>query len=258
MAGAGPVAKAVSKGAKAVGPLVAKTLSRTSGIDPKALEAAAKDAGTVFKPGKEAANKLYGELLEGVDTGVRPTTNKARAAFDSIRRAMTGSGTTAEAANRKVLDNALYLAKRKDLSPKMANTARKALDDLYESKALSRDFVNNARKTLSSIEGESAAISKAKSVRANAENVDQLRQLFPMTKSGGTGQFRTMISGAAALKNPVLLPFLATAFSPATQGAEAALAGLAVRRGLDPIARSSAALRTALGAALSRRKQNAR
>lgn len=272
-AGLGPLASGVSKAAKAVGPFIAKTISRTSGINPKALEAAAKNATTVFKPGIKSANETYGKLLKEVPVGTKPPlppegasasvvegAKKAREAAVSLLKAAKGAGTTAGASNRRIVDNALYLAKRGELSPRLANVARKSLDALYDSKSISDDFINNARKVLSSIESQSSNIAKAKEIRGTAELAEQLRTLTPMTKTGGTGQFRTMIGGGAALKFPALAPILASIFSPAVQGGEAALAGLAVRRGLDPLAKSTASVRAALAAALSnlsnRRKQN--
>lgn len=291
-AAAGPIVGGLAKGLRFVGPGIAKLASKTSGINPKALEAVASDVSSAFKPGIEKANKIYGGLVGGVPVGVRPglpkvpqetlrvganklletvkpagqsreSALKARKAYLSLIKASKGAGTVANAGNKRIVDNALYLADRGQLSPRLANVARKSLDDLYGSKGVSEDFTNKARKVLSAIESKSPEIVKAKSIRAQAELAEELRNPFPITKSGGTGQFRTMATGAGLMAHPLSGIVTLPLFSPATQGAVAAIGGLGVRRLLDPLAkitlRARAAAGSALNAALSeRRKKNER
>lgn len=244
-AGAGRLLEAAAP----VGRGLAKLASKGSGAMPEALQAAAKDPLTIFKPGIEKANQIYGKLVGEVPVGPMSQGGERIAnAFNRIKNAMQGTGTTAAASNRRIVDAGLELAQEGKLSPRLANTVRKSLDALYQSKSISDDFLNNARKILSGIEDQASNITKAKEIRRTAEMVDDLRNPFPKTKSGGTGQFRTVLT--------TLMPFLAPLTSPATQGAVAAGLGAATRAapGLGPVA----ALLEAIQSISNRRRQNGR
>ena len=242
--GAGKLLKAAAP----LGKGLANLASKGSGAMPEALQAAAREPLTIFKPGIEKANQIYGELVNQVPVGPMPQgTERIANAFNRIKNAMQGTGTTASASNRRIVDAGLELAQEGKLSPRLANTVRKSLDALYQSKSISDDFLNNARKILSGIEDTAAPIKKAKEVRRMAEMVNDLRNPFPKTKSGGTGQFRTVLT--------TLMPLLAPLTSPATQGAVAAGLGTATRA--LPGAGSISALLEALTSISNRRKPNA-
>lgn len=283
--GAGKLAKMATP----IGKGLAKAVSKTSGIDPLALEAAASDATTVFKPGIEKANKIYGNLVDSLPIGPRPAlpksippsealkvgsngllemvkspgvagseaAKKSRAAYLSLVKSSQGGGTVAASANKRIVDNALHLAGRGELSPKLANVARKSLDSLYGSKSVSEDFIMNAKDILTAVEAQSGNITKAKEVRRTAEFVDDLRNFFPKTKTGGTGQFRTMAALAGTYISPALGAAMATLFSPIVQGAGAAGVGLAARHvNKIPLMKSQVeSISRLLGEALSKRRK---
>jgi hypothetical protein len=251
----------IGKGATAVARGLGKLVSRTSGINPESLAAAALDATTVFKPGIQKANQLFGLAKDAVPLRLTelPSGKMKRAALKSLMQTTQGTGTVANAQNKKVIDKAMLLAKSGQLSPRLALLARQAVDDLYSSKSVSGDFVGNARKIFDAIVKESPHLARASNIRRTAEYSDQLRELFPLTKSGGTGQFRTMVGLGVTAANPILGLGLSPLFSPMVQGGMAATGGMIGRRALMPLLRRAyplSAVGNVLKNRLSKREDN--
>jgi hypothetical protein len=212
--GVAPLAKAVLRGAGAQ----AESLS---GIAPKAegaLEAAYKDATTMFSKGRKSVSPLY----EAAKAEMAPGTNIFKGMYQ----------------REQIFDAAKeYVDKGGTLQPAEALMARKATGKLISSGRYVNDELMGYQDTFDKMAKASKNIANADPQHKKAIYGEALRKLAPQNKGGGTSAFKLGIM--TALEN-MGLPGKAVlaAFSPAVQGVTATATGLAGRHVVAPLAAS--------------------
>lgn len=217
---------AVVNAAKGTAKTVGAWAESMSGLEhktPGVLTEATKDAGLMFKPGKEAAGKMF-------DTALNPDN-----IVPALRRINTHEG---------VVDMAEKLALKGKLNPDSAYMARRSLDTLegdmpYQRFKDLRDLFDPIAKQVSAA-ADAAYVTGIKS--------DALRSLGALNKTGGQSALKTGIS----LAKGGALPFV---FSPAAQGGIASALGLGARKVVAP-AMASPTLGSAIGPVLQAWEQS--
>lgn len=197
-AGGAKTVQALKPLIKVGGRQIAKGAEAVSGLEYKApgvLVEAAKDAKLITAPGTKAAGQKFAEVMDR--TKVRP----------SIARSTDPHKTIAE--GLKALDDGT-------ITPEEGLVARQALDSIKKSvpkfsfKEMRSMFDSVAKKI-----STEADVAFSRGVKA-----DQLRNLLPQNKLGGTSIAKTTIGSLGGL-----LPFM----SPAAQGLAATGIGVASR-----------------------------
>ena len=222
-AGALRGAKAAVPLVKAVGEGLASGAESLSGLEyktPGVLKQAYNDASLIFGKGKQAAGKLYNNVLD--KTNVRPI-------FKQLMSKM------------ELLKQAEDIAKQGGLSPEEALIARRVLDS--EKRNIPEYAFRETRTLFDKI--AKAASSEADTGYSRAVKSEALRQPFPTNKLGGTSVIKT---GLQALSPK------AWVMSPLAQGATATGLGIGARQ-IAPLINNPATYGPALAALMEARKR---
>lgn len=224
------------KGAQKVGP-AAKRFAQGLGAQMEnmvaspagTLEKAAGNVTSAFRHGRKAAQPYYEAA-------------KAKGTLPSLPGVVDDAvaWTPEEVAARHVEDvymTAVAKAADNTLTPVEALEGRKAADAMLGMKKYAKDALHKGRKILSKIAKTDDNILKADELHEAGLKNEALRRILPQNKYGGTSAFKMGVMGAMNFI-PGIGHVLAAQMSPLVQGAEAALGGLAVRRGLIPLIRS--------------------
>lgn len=211
-AGAAKGIKYLKPGIKAVGKTIGKGLEALSGLEhktPGVLGEAVQNPGLMFSRGKEFAGK----------------------AFDVAKNALgkTASITDDVIENKGIIDKATELAKAGKLDAADAHTARKAIDSLRGSKAISAEALTQRRKIFDAIVKANKQYEKADKLYQKAVKGEALRSLLPQNKYGGASAFKTGIASVALPISPL--------FSPLVQGLGASSLGV-LKKAVSPFINS--------------------
>lgn len=231
-AAAGPVLQALGKPVNVIRQGIERELESASGIGPKAegaLEAHYQDPSLLFSKGREAAKEIYGAAKQAAGSSEELTNELLN--------------------HKEVIEKAADLLKEGNLNPSAAQTARKSVDALMNSRQYPKETLLRFRNMFDQVAKSNENLSEADRVFQRATYADAIRHLLPQNKYGGTSAFKTLLLMASPTRygEAITLPLL----SPMLQGIGAAGAGIAARAINNP------GFRTTLAAALSNaRRQN--
>lgn len=240
-ASAGPVIKGLSVPIKYIGKKAASAIEGYQNVPKGTFSAAYKDPSIYMDKGAAVAGKAYREAKEAAGAG-------GEGLFGKITDLKSVSNIKLE----NVVDRALELAKSGKLNPASAQSARKAVDEMYKSKAYSKEAVLELRGFFDSIVKGDAGLAKADFAYQRAIKADALRQMFPLNKGGGGSPFRVFASNGLSKIPIVGKPLAFVTASPAIAGLTAAGSGMVGRSAVDPMQRVGI---SALMKAMSQRKR---
>lgn len=241
-AGATVAGKVLNPVLSRLGRGVANVAERTSGLTyktPGVLSEAFNDAGLQTAPGIEE---------------VRPIYKAAKAAAGDIKGLVGSEKAPMLPPHKEIIEKALRLAKKGNLSPAGAQTARMSVDAISDS--YPDEAVKNMRSYFDRIAKSNQGLAAADVAYPRAIKADALREAFPVNKGGGTSIMK-LVTGLGATKflGPAGIAVDAALLSPAVQGGIATGAGIASRAiGSTPAAITIGDL---IREALLRRRQNA-
>lgn len=225
----GPILKSVGTPTKFLGKKVASAIEGYQNTPKGTLAEAYRDPSIYLDKGAAVAGKTYREAKLAAG-------GNSEGLFGKITDLKNVSKIKLE----NVVDRALELAKEGKLNPASAQSARKAVDEMYKSKSYSKEAVLELRQFFDSIVKGDAGLAKADIAYQRAIKADALRQIFPLNKGGGGSPFRIFsssnLSGIPFIGKP--LAFISG--SPAIAGLTAAGAGDAARTLSNPITRAGA------------------
>lgn len=225
-ASAGPVIKGLGTPVKYIGKKAASAIEGYQNIPKGTLAEAYRDPSVYLDKGAAVAGKAYREAKEAAGVG-------KEGLFGEIKNLKDVSNIKLES----VVNRALELAKDGKLNPSSAQSARKAVDEMYRSKAYSKEAVLELRQFFDSIVKGDAGLAKADIAYQRAIKADALRQLFPLNKGGGGSPFRIFASNGLAKIPIVGKPLAFVTGSPALAGVTSAGAGMIGRSATDPMQR---------------------
>lgn len=226
---AGPVIKGVAPAIKFLGKKAASSIEGYQNIPKGTLAEAYKSPSIYFDKGAAVAGKSYREAKEAAGAG-------SEGLFGKITDLKDVSNIKLES----VVNRALELAKEGKLNPASAQSARKVVDEMYQSKAYSKEAVLELRKFFDSIVKGDQGLAKADAAYQRAIKADALRQLFPLNKGGGASPFR-IFSSQGLGKIPIVgKPLALVTGSPAIAGLSSAGAGDIGRTMANPSSRAGA------------------
>lgn len=205
-AGAMPLAKAAGAAMEALGPGIGSQLESLSGMKPGLLGKAFKDPSLIFSKIPKEAREAY----------------QASSQF-----AQKTSPEVAQTARPlQLVQKLLSKAKSGIIGQDEALAGRKAIDQLWESRTITEDFKNMARRTFDSIVKTDPELKEADAAFSRGKQAAGLRQLLPQNKYGGTSAFKTAImAGMNAMGLAGQLGM--AAMSPAAMGTGATALGAA-------------------------------
>lgn len=205
-AGAMPVAKGIGAVAESLGPGIAGQLESLSGMKPGLLGKAFRDPSLIFSKIPKEAREAY----------------QASSQF-----AQKTSPEVAQTARPlQLVQKLLSKAKSGMIGQDEALAGRKAIDQLWESRTITEDFKNMARRTFDSIVKTSPELKEADTSFSRGKQAAGLRELLPQNKYGGTSAFKTAIMAGMNAMGPAGKLGMA-AMSPAVMGTGATALGAA-------------------------------
>ncbi|HPO87529.1 MAG TPA: hypothetical protein PLN86_16945 [Candidatus Hydrogenedentes bacterium] len=240
-ASAGPLIKGLGMPVKYIGKKAASAIEGYQNVPKGTFAEAYRDPSIYLDKGAAVAGKAYREAKEAAGAG-------SEGLFGDITNLKDVSNIKLES----VVNRALELAKDGKLNPASAQSARKAVDEMFRSKAYSKEAVLELRQFFDSIVKGDSGLAKADIAYQRAIKADALRQLFPLNKGGGGSPFRIFASNGLAKIPIVGKPLAFVTGSPALAGATSAGAGMIGRTAIDPMQRIGT---SALLKALSRKKE---
>lgn len=205
-AGAMPMMKGIGAAAEAVGPGVAGQLESLSGMKPGLLGKAFKDPSLIFAKIPQEARDAYqvsSEMAQKTSQEVANTPRPLTLVSKLLKKANSGM-----------------------IGQDEALAGRQAVDQLWDSKAITENFKNMARGKFDKIAKTADDIKEADTAFSRGKNAAGLRQLFPQNKYGGTSAFKTGIMAFLNSMGPMGKVGMA-AMSPATMGTGATAIGAA-------------------------------
>ena len=243
MAGVAPlVSKTIGPVVKFIGKRGATAIEGYQNIPKGTLAEAYKNPSIYLDKGAAEAGKAYRSAKEAAGAG-------SEGLFGEMKNLKDVSSIKLE----NVVNRALEMAKEGKLNPASAQSARKAIDEMYKSKSYSKEAVLELRKFFDSIAKSDEGLAKADIAYQRAIKADALRQLFPLNKGGGGSPFRIFASSNLSNIPIVGKPLAFISGSPALAGATAAGSGDVARTIANPLNPLGVA---ALYKALHRKKGN--
>jgi len=203
---AAPIAKGVGAVAESVGPGIAGQMESLSGMKPGLLGRAFNDPTRMFASIPQEARDAYQASSEFAQKTSPEVANTPRPL--------------------QLVNKLLTKAKNGVIGQDEALSGRKAIDQLWESRSITEDFKNMARKTFDSIAKTSPDIKEADTAFSRGKDAAGLRQLFPQNKYGGTSAFKTAIMAGLNSMGPAGKAGM-VAMSPAAMGSAATALGAA-------------------------------
>jgi hypothetical protein len=239
----GIVGKAITPVLKPIGRGVSSLLERTSGLSyktPGILKEVYRDPSLFLAGGTEKVKPIYTE---------------AKKAAGKITGLIGEEGHPSLIRNVQTVRKALSLAKEGKLNPSEAQVARRAVDALGESGSYEIESVKNLRDYFDKIAKSSEQLKAADVAYSRAKKAEALREVFPVSKGGGTSIMKLVTGlGAAKFLNPAGIVLDALLLSPAVQGIASIGAGTVYRAlGSTP---SSVVLGNLIRESMKRRSNN--
>jgi len=208
-------AEAVEPAAKAIAPMargLGRQLESLSGMKPGLLGKAYRDPSLIF----------------------RGIPQQAREAYQATKPFLRQSKMITETANPMALvQKALKAYEAGTLQPEEALESRKVIDQLWDTKRVTKAWADAAREKLDSVVKLRGSLQRADVGFSRGSQGAGLRQLFPQNKYGGTSAFKTAImAGLNQFGEPGKLAM--SAMSPLVQGAGASGLGAATQIAQNP------------------------